>query len=73
MPFDQYRNGLTIGEGAAALMLESEEVADPARIICEITGYANANEAYHQTASSADGMGAVMAMRQSIGNCRFEP
>lgn len=67
-PFDQYRNGLTIGEGAAALMLESEDVADPGRIICEISGYANVNEAYHQTASSADGMGAMMAMRQALDN-----
>ena len=65
-PFDQFRNGLTIGEGAAALMLESEEMADPSRIICEITGYANVNEAYHQTASSADGMGAMMAMQQAL-------
>jgi len=65
-PFDQFRNGLTIGEGAAALMLESEEMADPSRIICEITGYANVNEAYHQTSSSADGMGAMMAMQQAL-------
>jgi 3-oxoacyl-[acyl-carrier-protein] synthase-1 len=65
-PFDQHRNGLTLGEGAAALMLESEKVADPKRIICEITGFANANEAYHQTASSADGAGAIMAMRKAL-------
>jgi 3-oxoacyl-(acyl-carrier-protein) synthase len=73
MPFDQYRNGLTIGEGAAALMLESEEVADPARIICEVTGYANANEAYHQTASSADGAGAAMAMRKAMEIAGLKP
>jgi 3-oxoacyl-[acyl-carrier-protein] synthase II len=65
-PFDQYRNGLTIGEGAAVLMLESEDIADPGRIICEITGYANVNEAYHQTASSADGVGAMMAMQKAL-------
>jgi 3-oxoacyl-[acyl-carrier-protein] synthase II len=65
-PFDQNRNGLSIGEGSAALMLESEDMADPSRIICEITGYANVNEAYHQTASSADGMGAMMAMRKAM-------
>jgi len=73
MPFDEHRNGLTIGEGAAALMLESEEVADPARIICEITGYANANEAYHQTASSADGMGAALAMRRAMEIAGLNP
>jgi len=73
MPFDQYRNGLTIGEGAAALMLESEETADPERIICEITGYANANEAYHPTASSAEGTGAAMAMRRALEIARLKP
>ncbi len=65
-PFDRCRNGLTIGEGAAVLILESEEVADPARIICEITGYANANEAFHATASSADGLGAYLAMSGAL-------
>ncbi len=65
-PFDKNRNGLTIGEGAAVLILESEEVADPARIICEITGYANANEAFHATASSSDGLGAYLAMSGAL-------
>jgi 3-oxoacyl-(acyl-carrier-protein) synthase len=65
-PFDRDRNGLTIGEGAAALVLESEEVADPETIICEVTGYANVNEAYHATASAADGVGAVMAMNKAL-------
>jgi 3-oxoacyl-[acyl-carrier-protein] synthase II len=65
-PFDRDRNGLTIGEGAAALVLESEEVADPERIICEVTGYANVNEAYHATASTVDGFGAIMAMNKAL-------
>jgi 3-oxoacyl-(acyl-carrier-protein) synthase len=72
-PFDQNRNGLTIGEGAAALVLESESVADPERIICEVTGYANANEAYHATASSADGSGALMAMEQALSSASLRP
>jgi 3-oxoacyl-[acyl-carrier-protein] synthase II len=65
-PFDRNRNGLTIGEGAAALILASEETADPAQIICEITGFANINEAYHQTSSSVDGFGALMAMTKAL-------
>lgn len=72
-PFDRNRNGLTIGEGAAALILESGEVADPARIICEITGYANANEAFHPTASSADGLGAYMAMSGALETASLKP
>jgi 3-oxoacyl-(acyl-carrier-protein) synthase len=72
-PFDQNRNGLTIGEGSAVLILESEEVADPKRIICEITGYANANEAFHATASSADGMGAYLAMSGALETASLIP
>jgi 3-oxoacyl-(acyl-carrier-protein) synthase len=72
-PFDRNRNGLTIGEGAAVMILESEEVADPARIICEITGYANANEAFHATASSADGLGAYLAMSGALETASLKP
>jgi 3-oxoacyl-[acyl-carrier-protein] synthase II len=70
-PFDRDRNGLTIGEGAAALVLESEEVADPEKIICEITGYANLNEAYHATASTVDGVGAIMAMNKALESAQL--
>jgi 3-oxoacyl-(acyl-carrier-protein) synthase len=72
-PFDKNRNGLTIGEGAAVLVLESEKVADPARILCEITGYTNANEAFHATASSADGMGAYLAMSGALETASLSP
>jgi 3-oxoacyl-[acyl-carrier-protein] synthase-1 len=72
-PFDRDRNGLTIGEGAAVLILESGEVADPAKIICEITGYANANEAFHATASSADGLGAGLAMSGALESASLRP
>jgi 3-oxoacyl-[acyl-carrier-protein] synthase II len=72
-PFDRNRNGLTIGEGAAVLILESEKVADPDRIICEITGYANANEAFHATASSADGLGAYLAMSGALETASLKP
>jgi 3-oxoacyl-(acyl-carrier-protein) synthase len=72
-PFDRNRNGLTIGEGAAVLILESEEVADPATILCEITGYANANEAFHATASSADGLGAYLAMKGALDTAHLRP
>jgi len=72
-PFDRDRNGLTIGEGAALLMLESEDTADPDHIMCEVTGYANVNEAYHQTASSPEGTGAFMAMQQAIETASLSP
>jgi 3-oxoacyl-[acyl-carrier-protein] synthase-1 len=72
-PFDRNRNGLTIGEGAAFLVLESEEIADPRKIICEVTGFANVNEAYHATASTAEGTGAAMAMRSALEAAGLKP
>jgi 3-oxoacyl-[acyl-carrier-protein] synthase-1 len=72
-PFDQNRNGLTIGEGAAFLLLEAEDVADKEKVICQITGYANTNEAFHQTASSSDGSGAFMAMEKALSVGGLKP
>ena len=67
-PFDVNRKGLTLGEGAAFLVLESEEIADPDSIICELKGFGNANDAYHSTASSPDGNGAGHAMQKAIAS-----
>ncbi|MBR4971134.1 MAG: beta-ketoacyl-[Paludibacteraceae bacterium] len=53
-PFDANRNGLNLGEGAAYIVIESEESAKSrnAEILCELSGYGNACDAFHQTASS---------------------
>ncbi len=72
-PFDESRKGLTIGEGAAYLLIESENIADKQKIICELKGYANANDAYHPTASSPEGHGAYLAMKQSLEMCGMNP
>ena len=72
-PFDRDRNGLTIGEAAAVLVLEAEEVADTECVICEVSGYANANEAFHATASSDDGAGAFMAMHAALQSAGLDP
>ncbi len=67
-PFDKNRAGITLGEGAAYLVLESEEYASKrgAKVRCELSGYGNACDAYHQTASSPEGIGASLAMKQAI-------
>ena len=67
-PFDENRAGLTIGEGAAFVVLESEETVNKEKKqpLCELTGYGNANDAYHQTASSPEGTGAFLAMREAL-------
>lgn len=67
-PFNADRAGLNLGEGAAYVVLESEESAmeHNKEILCELTGYANANDAYHQTASSPDGYGPYLAMKEAL-------
>ena len=72
-PFDQDRNGISIGEGAAFLVLESEKAATGKKIYGEIAGYANHSEAFHQTSSSPDGMGAIMTMRHALEVAGIQP
>ncbi|WP_353124244.1 beta-ketoacyl-[acyl-carrier-protein] synthase family protein [Parapedobacter pyrenivorans] len=67
-PFDEHRNGLNLGEAAAYLVLESPELVKQRTQtpIAYLTGYGNANDAFHQTASSDDGEGAYLAMKQAL-------
>ena len=67
-PFDHNRNGLNLGEGAAYLVLESEEMLQRSgkKAIAELRGYANVNDAFHQTASSPAGTGALQAMKKAL-------
>ena len=67
-PFSANRAGLNLGEAAAYLVLESKEDAEArgTEIHGLVTGWANTNDAYHQTASSPDGNGAFMAMTQAL-------
>ncbi|MGN7720653.1 beta-ketoacyl-[acyl-carrier-protein] synthase family protein [Chitinophaga sp. 22620] len=67
-PFDQQRNGLNLGEGAAYLVLESESLvrARKVRVLAELTGWCNTNEAFHPTAPSPEGDGAYEAMRKAL-------
>jgi 3-oxoacyl-[acyl-carrier-protein] synthase-1 len=67
-PFDKYRNGLNLGEGAGYLVLESENLVrvNNQKPLANISGYANVCDAYHQTASSPDGDGAYRSMAQAI-------
>lgn len=67
-PFDDERDGLTLGEGAAYVILESERQVNKEgkKILAELTGYGNANDAFHQTASSPDGTGAFLAMTAAL-------
>lgn len=66
-PFDRTRAGLNLGEGAGYLILQSEKSLTKAPY-CELSGYANTNEAYHQTGSSPDGDGPFLSMTQAIAS-----
>lgn len=72
-PFDANRCGLNLGEGAGYIVLESEEAVKGKKIYAEISGYGNTNDAYHQTASSPDGSGAMMAMQKSLSMSNIKP
>ena len=67
-PFDTTRAGLNLGEGAAFLVLESEEMAQQRKITphAYLTGYGNACDAFHQTASSENGEGPYLAMTEAL-------
>lgn len=74
-PFDETRCGLNLGEGAAYVVLESEEYARKrgADIHAYLSGYGNACDAYHQTASSENGEGAFLAMREALSMAGLQP
>jgi len=67
-PFDENRKGLNLGEGAAYLVLESEEQVRKfnKKSLAILSGYGNSNDAFHQTASSEEGYGASLAMRKAL-------
>lgn len=74
-PFDAGRSGLSLGEGAAYLTVETEEAAlgRGVRPLALISGYGNRCDAHHQTASSPGGDGAAAAMREAIKMAGLEP
>jgi 3-oxoacyl-[acyl-carrier-protein] synthase-1 len=74
-PFDRTRAGINLGEGAGYIVMESPETAER-RGVCpigKISGYHNACDAYHQTASSPDGLGAYLAMKGAIEHAGLQP
>ena len=74
-PFDATRAGLNLGEGAAYLVLETESSAKKRGVKAQaiLSGYGNACDAFHQTASSPDGEGAYRAMKEALELADIQP
>ena len=67
-PFDATRGGMSFGEGAAMLVLESEESARRrgAKILARLTGWGASCDAHHATAPHPEGAGAAAAMQGAL-------
>lgn len=74
-PFDRDRAGLNLGEGAAYLVMETAESVARRGVKpqCVLSGYGNACDAFHQTASSPEGEGAFLAMQEALQLAGLKP
>lgn len=67
-PFDCDRDGLTPGEGAAALLMMSRARAEKENMpsLGSISGWGNANDATHITAPARNGCGLIQAVGEAL-------
>lgn len=74
-PFDANRKGLNLGEAAGFLVLESSKSLEQTgnEVLAHVSGWGNANDAYHQTASSPDGKGATLSITQAMERAGLSP
>ncbi|WP_430405555.1 beta-ketoacyl-[acyl-carrier-protein] synthase family protein [Fluviicola sp.] len=74
-PFDETRKGLNLGEGAGFLVLETEETMKKSekKPLAVLSGWSNASDAYHQTASSPEGLGATLSMKGALEIAGLNP
>jgi 3-oxoacyl-[acyl-carrier-protein] synthase II len=74
-PFEKNRDGFVVAEGSGILILEELQFAlrRKAKIYGEVVGYGYTGDAYHITAPSPDGDGAVRCMRMALKDAGLKP
>jgi 3-oxoacyl-[acyl-carrier-protein] synthase II len=74
-PFDAGRDGFVFGEGAAVMVLETEEhaLSRGAPVLCQASGGAYTSDAYHITAPLDDGAGPPLPMGRALGRAGLAP
>jgi 3-oxoacyl-(acyl-carrier-protein) synthase len=71
-PLDRARNGMTLGEGAAFLLLEGAQAA-PEGAVAELAGAGLSCDAHHPSAPHPEGVGAAAAMRAALEDAGIAP
>lgn len=71
-PFDEFRNGINIGEAAVFFIFEEYEhaIRRNAKIYAEVIGYGIGNDAYHMTTPDVSGLGASRTMSKALGSVK---
>jgi 3-oxoacyl-[acyl-carrier-protein] synthase II len=74
-PFSASRKGLNLGEGAAFIVLESDQVVKKSnkKPVCALSGYSNKNDAFHHTATSTAGDGPFLCMEEALKIAGLKP
>ena len=74
-PFDATRDGLALGEGAAIMLLESEEalLERGGNAIARVDGYATATDLHHLTQPDPEGKAAIKTMSEACRHAGLSP
>jgi 3-oxoacyl-(acyl-carrier-protein) synthase len=71
--FDRDRVGLTLGEGAAYLILEAAEEVGDRKVYGAVTGYGNTNDAFHASSMSEEATGIINAIEGALKKADLQP